>query len=217
MSIDPLLVKRALWTFEPKLAWATGSLCFVTAWVLFTVQPQQELCIRWWGMLLQLLGIVSVIHEFRSTQKHFGQDSAYTRMRKWLARWPTRNVTVKIEGVCVSPQTGNMAATGGHVGPRPGTDIGSRVVALEQGFSDVMAGLTTIRSAADTDRRAHVQAMEHEGVMRAQADASLTREIEAVTTGSLPFSMFGVAWLTVGMIIGTISPELAKWSKIWLQ
>lgn len=219
-----LLLRRAKWAFEPRLLWASLACLIVTA-VVLAPHPnlplrlaglKHEQVIRWWGVALQMVGILAVLNDLRSLQKQFGLESASTWLRRWLARWPSRNVSIKLEGVGAATATASAALSRGYVGPGHAASYEARISALEQHAHHLMVELDRVWGTVAADRLERQQAVAIEAAERAQGHSNLADRLKKATTESIPFSLFGLLWLAVGVFLSSTSMEVACWMKAWL-
>ena len=220
-----LLLRRAKWAFEPRLLWTSAVFLFVTAAVVLVVHPnllsgvagqKQEQVIRWWGVALQMVGILAVLNDLWSLREQFGLESASTWLRKWLARWPSRNVILKIEGVGAATQTGSVTSARGYVGPGHSASAEVRLSALEQHAHALRVELDSVRGTVEAERRERQQAAAIEAAERSRSHSDLANQLKKATTESIPFSLFGLLWLALGVVLSSTSPEVACWMKAWL-
>ena len=223
--MESLLLRRAKWALEPRLSWASAVCLFVTAAVLLAVHPnlslrlaglKQEQVIRWWGVALQMVGILAVLNDLWSLREQFGLESASTWRRKWFARWPSRNVSITLEGVGAATATGSGTLARGYVGPGHSASVEVRLSALEQHAHALMVELDSVRGTVEAERRERQQAVAIETAERSRGHSDLADQLKKATTESIPFSLFGLLWLAVGVFLSSTSTEVACWMKAWL-
>ena len=223
--MESLLLRRAKWALEPRLLWASAVCLIVTAAVLLAVHPnlslrvaglKQEQVIRWWGVALQMLGILAVLNDLWSLREQFALESASTWLRKWLARWPSRNVSIKLEGVGAATATGSAILARGYVGPGHSAAVEVRLFGLEQHAHALMVELDSVRGTVEAERRERQQAAAIEAAERSRGHSDLADQLTKATTESIPFSLFGLLWLAVGVFLSSTSTEVACWMKAWL-
>jgi hypothetical protein len=69
-----------------------------------------------------------------------------------------------------------------------------------------------VEASLDEEVGARTNAVKEELAVRAAAaDHVLHKKLTELATGSYSFSMFGVVWLAVGLVLSSASPELARW------
>lgn len=204
----PLLKRRVAYVLAPRLAWLSVLMVALSILVVFNVR--HEVCIRWWGMLLQLIGVWAVVMELRQAQdKHglgFGQWWS-----EFKTGWP------RSAGTMFGTSTSSCTMTG--YAPRvlqlPALDMralpDSRLLALEAHARHFLAEVSRIDGEIAGAREAAARAIREEVEGRANALAALQADARAGDERRLPFSFFGAGSLFVGVFLATAAVELAKW------
>jgi len=85
------------------------------------------------------------------------------------------------------------------------------LAAVERNIKFIDDDLGKVESALDAERRAREIAVRDEKDERVQAVESVKNSIKEATAKTLPFSMFGVIWLALGVFLSGTSPELERW------
>lgn len=206
---------RAVWSWlsEAKHTWlAVG----VTAVALFvSLRPgASEPAIRLTGLVLQLLGIGTVIWGISETRALFGHPSLVWKARAWLGRFPLlrRSVVVPARGVSASTAVGTARAVAMHF---PGTNptIDDRVEALERNIGAIHERITQTQREIGTEFQKTVDAVKREGQVRETEDRAIGEKLEATGTGGVHISAIGALWLFVGVALSTAAPEIAELLK----
>ncbi len=202
--------RRALYLLRPKLFWACVALIVMSLAVLATTR---EPCIRWWGLVLQFLGVISVLRELRGAQQQFGKPGLRELARQWKAGWPTNEpVILSVGGVAASTSVGSVKATV-RAAMKPDAPLEERLVAVERNLQYIDQDVRQVERELREESHTRAEADRAETSARTSADESLGRQLAEAAAGSVHFSMFGLVWLAVGMVLSTIAPELAKWLK----
>lgn len=171
-----------------------------------------ERSIRLVGGWLQIMGLGTVIWGISTTRKQFGHPSALTLAVSWLRRYPLVRSTAHLQpdGISVS-----ASLLGGRLTtvftPKPHTTLEDRLTSIEQGIITVQERVAAAESQMDqyvANTRGKIAA---EARARESADQSTMKAIEAASTGGIYISAIGTAWLFVGVIFSTASPELSSW------
>jgi hypothetical protein len=199
------------WLARPRLLWISVGLVLISAAVIALSHNRQEACLRWWGMALQFLGIVSVVRELRGARLQFNKPGLLDLARQWLEQRPGKDRTLILGGVGMVAALGVSARLTIRAKTDPVAPIETRVKALETNLGRIDEELGQVHRAVDSERTARTQALQAETDARTQADARLDRTLEEISTGSLTFSLFGVVWLAVGLVLSSTSVEVAKW------
>ena len=211
MTIPVLWKSRARWLFiEPWILWLSVCLLLVTFAVLFMVRADREPLIRWWGMALQFVGIISVVHDLQSTQRHVNRPGAAKWIREWAVRWPGRKVTIALAGASTVVLGGTARLTV-RAPVNPQATIEERLVALEQNFCFIDRELDQLERTTTTERTERVSADTAEAAARIRADDGIKEHFAEVAAGTVSVSLFGVWSLAAGVLLGSGSAELGKW------
>jgi len=209
MSARTSLTQWLAWLAEFRPALPSLGLALVTAALLLIVHPTQEIYIRWWGGALQLVGIYAVVHELWSTQKHFGLLGVLGWFRGVIARRPGANVSVAVSGAALMASAASLHGRA-RVTPKAGATLDERVDRLERNAGNVDAELDELHRKADAEQQERKQADQAEASERKGSVTAVEERLKKAATGSVPFSLVGVWWLAVGVVLATASQELAQ-------
>ena len=206
---------RALgpWLAEGRYVWiAVGSTAMA---LLVCLRPgSTEPLIRWAGLVLQLLGVSTVVWGITETRSFFGYAPIFTMAKGWIARVPLRkqNVVLAAAGVASATATGNMR---GHVTHGPGLNptIQDRLDALEKNITAVHDRITNAEKEMDQRFHKANETLTAETMARTAEDERTRGMLESTATGGVHISAIGATWLFVGVFLSTAAPELAAWLK----
>lgn len=171
-----------------------------------------ERSIRLVGGWLQIMGLGTVIWGISTTRKQFGHPSALTLAVSWLRRYPLVRSTacLKSDGISVG-----ASLLGGRLTTvftlKPHTTLEDRLISIEQGIITVQERVAAAELQMDqyvANTRGKIAA---EARVRESGDRDTMKAIEAASTGGIYISAIGTAWLFVGVIFSTASPELSSW------
>jgi len=173
---------------------------------------QSEISIRTAGYALQLIGMIFAIRGFLSIRAHFGQPLLRVLFYEWLCRFPKwkRNTVI-----------GLGAATCGAAGLRAIVEVWAPddpEKLLEERVEAIVHNLDKIRQ----EQRQNSESIydlkeshkEHKKQVEAQTkvlEESLRTDLELLHTSDLITSLVGLAWLTVGITMSTLAPEIYQW------
>jgi hypothetical protein len=167
--------------------------------------------IRWAGMSLELMGLITVMLGIRDTRLRFGRPSLLTIGRELLRDFPrfrkdermsfgTGNIT--LEGV-------TMSAVGTTSLP-PNASLEERVTFLEGKTNQTYL----LINEQDNFFREEIKRLKHEdkdlGQKISGGDNENKRLLEDVAAGGLNLEILGVSWLFFGIILATASNEIVK-------
>jgi hypothetical protein len=198
------------WVAEWKYLWialAVNAIALVVALRPGTGEP----VIRLTGLVLQLLGIATVIWGISETRAFFGHPSVGSMAKAWLQRYPLRGRTIVVSGISLSAGTalasGRAHATHG-AGPTPTTD--TRLDALEKNITSIHDRITATERDLEMKLTKAAVALDAEVRTRAAEDVSICKKLETVGTGGVHISAIGASWLFVGVILSTAALEIEK-------
>ena len=206
---------RALgpWLAEAKYVWLTGG-STVLALLICLRSGSSEPLIRWTGLVLQVLGIATVVWGIGETRKFFGHAPAFGAVKAWALRFPLRrrDIVVAVSGVSMSAATGQARGHVTHVaGPTP--TLQDRVDALERNVTAVHDRITSAQRESDERYNKTKEELAAETAARAAEDDRTRKMLETTATGGVYISAIGSVWLFVGVVLSTAAQELAGWLK----
>jgi hypothetical protein len=199
------------WLARPKSLWiATGIV--VLAGIVALWPGTSEPVIRWTGLVLQLLGIGTVIVGIEKTRNLFHQPTLLGMAGEWVKQFPAYRPSVVIS-VGVGALASATAKARGYVTSKPPADatIEQRVASLESNVSHLNNRIDEVYKELDTSIHERTAALDQERRDRAGEDSKIASKLETSGTGGLHISATGAVWLFVGVILGTGSVEIAKW------
>jgi len=201
------------WLVEARHAWLAISVIFAA--LLISLRPHTiEPVIRLTGLVLQLLGIGTVIWGISETRALFGHPSFASKTRAWLGRFPLlqRNVLISVGGAILGIAGGKARAYGTH-GAGVNPTIETRVEALEKNITSIHERITQAQNEMDAEFKKAENALKHEEQVRQLEDNEIRKKLEATGTGGVHISAIGAAWLFVGVILSTTAIEIAELLK----
>ena len=200
-----------LWLSEIRYFWLCAIIVGIALLVSLCLYPTEP-CIRLTGSALQLLGVMTVAWGISQTRQLFGHPSFVGRLAKWISRFPLRkrNTTIFGSGVSsVSIATMGRAHITHPVGTSPSLE--QLATALSENVRLINDRVSAIESEVDKERDTRAAELRTERNAREAADASIQARLEATGTGGVHISAIGATWIFVGVVLGSASPELARW------
>jgi hypothetical protein len=201
------------WLVEARYAWlALGVTC---AALIVALRPHtSEQVIRLTGLILQLLGIGTVIWGISETRALFGQPSFAAKAKSWLVRFPLRR-----KNIVLAAGAGSLGAATckgrGYVtkaaGPNP--TIETRLDALEKNISLIHERINATENEMDEEFRRAADALKTEEQARQSDDGAIREKLETTGTGGVHISAIGALWLFVGVTLSTAGIEIAEFLK----
>lgn len=211
MTEAPRIKALGPWFAELKHLWFCVGVLLV-ALVFALRSGVNEPQVRWTGMVLQLLGVLTVAWGISETRALFGHPSFANRVKGWLGRFPLRK-----RNILVGVGSGHFGVFGGNARGYtsfpidPTAPIADRVTAVEKNIEAIQQRITSTQAEMDTRLAESKDALEKERSARKAEDSKLHDKIEASGTGGIHISAIGAAWLFFGVILSTASVEIQRW------
>lgn len=201
------------WLVEARFAWlALGVI--VTALIVALRPHTPEPVIRLSGLVLQLLGIGTVIWGISETRALFGHPSFSTKTKSWLERFPLRRRNIVFGTGAVSLAAATCKARGYVTqGPGPNPTIETRLDALDRNISLIHERISDNEKEMDEEFRKTAVALKKEEQTRQSEDNSIRNKLEATGTGGVHISAIGASWLFIGVVLSTAGVEIAEFLK----
>lgn len=206
---------KALWSWlvEARFAWL--ALGVITIALAVSLRPHTpESVIRLTGLVLQVLGIGTVIWGISETRALFGHPSFVAKTKSWFGRFPLlRKNTVHaaaansfskttFKGRGYSTQSAGLNPT-----------IPARVAALEKNISLIHERISNTEKEMLEEFRKTTEAIKKEEQTRQKEDTAIRETLEATGTGGVHISAIGAFWLFVGLLLSTAGIEIAEFLK----
>ncbi len=205
----------AVWPWLAEARYAVLAAAVVFAALVISLRPHTtERVIRLTGLVLQLLGILTVIWGIRETRALFGHASITTKARTWLGRFPLlrRDVTVTVGSAELSLAGGRASAYVTH-GPGANPTIESRLTAVESNVASIHKRINTTLKEMDEYSQKAASALKREEQVRQVEGGAIRAKLEATGTGGVHISAIGASWLFVGLVLSTAALEIAELLK----
>lgn len=215
MQLKQYVARWVRWLFlDPSHFWIGAAPVLLGVLFVWAGIGPIEKHIRWLGLVLQILGLCTVVAGFVQTRKHFGHVPLRVLVLGWARRIPLR----KREPVVFETDMISVGAslTGGfvteHMPPLPpDADTEFRIARLETALTKTMQNFGDVQQSIESVRSANSAAIASEQRARESGDRSALERLETSSTGGIRLSAIGTAWLFVGVVLGTASPEVALW------
>lgn len=201
------------WLVEARHVWLCTAVICVALFI--SLRPHTpEPVIRLTGLVLQLLGIGTVIWGISETRALFGQPSFASKTKAWLGKCPflRRNVVVAVGGAKLSAIVGHARAYGTN-GPGANPTIEARLEALEKNITSIHERISQTQREMDEEFQKAANSLQSEKQSRQAEDSAIREKLEATGTGGVHISAIGASWLFVGIILSTAASEIAELLK----
>lgn len=202
------------WLFhEPRHFWLCASVCAAAIAVVLR-QGGAEPVVRLVGLVLQLLGIVTVVWGIVETREFFGMQSPLKLLLQWLSRFPLRRRTIAV-AVGEAVEASDALSARGHTSwpIDPTALLEQRVSALERNLSLVQERISTFQAEFDRTAQALKDQLRFEQQYRLALSHELHSQLKTYGTGGLHISAIGAAWVFFGTVFGTASIEISALLK----
>ncbi len=167
--------------------------------------------LRYCGLMLQLAGMLTVVFGLRDKGRLFERPSLVASVRRWLQRrprWGAMPQTVMVAGTGSFSLSGSARLSVWHGVPADAS-LEARMHALE-------ANVATLREEYDQNTQECHEAMKKtndaltsERRERQATVGRLQEQVEKLGAGGLHLELMGVVCLFLGVVLATISKELA--------
>jgi len=195
-----------LW--EIRFFWVTILVLGVA--VVVVVWWPRENIIRYAGLGLQLMGILTVWWGIRETRKLFDHPTFWMQARRWFGRFPKYGGRViGLVGSAVATVNASARASVWK-GAGASATLEKRVGVLEENLTRVRDDLAGFRKITEDDIRKQDKAIKHEEQARHTAVHEISEKLKVTETGGLHISAMGALWLLAGVTMGTIPTEIAS-------
>lgn len=207
---------RSLWPWLAEARYAWLALGVIVIALGISLRPNTpEPVIRLTGLVLQILGIGTVIWGISETRALFGHPSFASKATSWLKRFPLlrRNIVLAAGagslGLATCKARGHI--THGPTGPNP--TIEARLESLERNVVLIHERISGTEKEMDEEFRKAAEALKNEEQARQAEDNVLHEKLEATGTGGVHISAIGASWLFVGVVLSTAGIEIAEFLK----
>jgi hypothetical protein len=219
MPIDRVRIKElGPWLAEPKPFWVGAGVivgAIVVDWIVIGICPRiAEPTIRMTGGALQLFGIGTVAWGISETRRLFGYQPLVSVVKEYLRRFPlVRRRQVINVGVGEIVGAADRVSASGWIAPPVSGSIETRVEVLEKQVVMLRERADNIDKRSEEQVRKTAADIGRETTVRQEEEAAIKKRLEATATGGIHITAIGAAWLFVGVILGTVSPEIASWVR----
>jgi len=203
------LIAFSRWLAEAWLAWLTLLVLLFAFFVSFR-PGASEFHIRFIGLVLQLLGVGTVVVGINKTRKSFGKPGMVKLFFEWVSRFPRWR-----RHIVMAAGTGKFSLGPGKLRAYtwmpidPSTPIDAQVSALIKDVEGLNERLIRCQDEFEAQFGKVSDALRQEQQVRAERYDNLQTRLEVTQTGGLHISLMGAIWIAVGSILSTLAPEIA--------
>jgi hypothetical protein len=207
------------WANRNPLFWANLLLVAFSGLLIFVLPGPSDLRLRMWGMMLQLLGVVTVWLDLTGTARKFGKGGLVRRTLAWLREFAEGSKVIALGGVAAV-----FAGMKGRAKVRrpikADAPLPDRVATLETNVElldkDLDAAYQEIGNRAnELDAKIKAESEKHD-----QAIREVKTSLEDAAVGNFATLAFGAAWLAIGIVLATLASDIVKlaagqWCEVW--
>lgn len=199
------------WLAEGKIVFM-GTLVLVAVVTLGIVTWRSELSLRLTGYVLQVIGMIMAIRGLLSIRAHFGQPFLRQLFVNWLKRVPKWKKSVVVDaGAGHVAMMGMKARAEVWTPDNPDQPIENRIKGLIKNLEGIRKEQgehsESIEALRDSYEKNKKKVMEESKNM----EEKIRSDLESLHTSDIITSLVGLIWLTVGISMSTMAPELYKW------
>ena len=201
------------WLAEVRYVWYSMAVIGVALIISLLLHPTEPVN-RITGLVLQLLGIGTVICGISQTRALFGHPSLANEIKAWLSRFPLlrRNVVLSVDSASHAVVSGKATVYVTH-GARANPTVEARLDALEKNVTSIHERISQTQKEVDEEFHKISGLVKREEQLRQTEDNAIRMKLEATGTGGVHISAIGASWLFVGIILSTAATEIATLLK----
>lgn len=207
------IVRLQHWLAEAKAIFLC--LLVILAAIFFGfVTWSSETSIKSAGYGLQIIGMIFAIRGLLSIRAHFDQPLLRTIFIDWLKRFPKWRQDVAIDVGTAEMTAAGMKARGEVWAPdNPENSIEKRVEALVKNLDRVRKDQREQSEHIDNLQDSHEKHKKEVAAQSKKIEEDIRSDLESLHTKDIVVSLVGLVWLTVGISLSTMAPELYLWLR----
>jgi hypothetical protein len=204
-----------LWLLETDLAYLASSVVLIACVVALAFRS--EPAFRYAGLVLQLMGLATVVGGVWDTRRLFGQPTLSERFRRWRGRRPkfrqSAAVGAGLAGVAAAVFSAEAELWAAMPDDAP---VGQQLRALKANLLVLSERVNKQRDKLSKAILEGADKLQEEMAARMRRDTELETLIRSAQTGGLDVSFVGLVWLAFGLVLTTSSLEVEKLAKLAL-
>jgi hypothetical protein len=204
---------KAIWPWLAEARHVWYSLVVIGVAVIISLCLPTEPVIRITGLVLQLLGIGTVIWGIYETRALFGHPKSVSKIKAWLSRFPLlrRNVVLSVNSASYIIVGGKATVDQTHKATDSTTE--ARLDSLERNVILIHERISQTQKEIEEGLHKIGDSVKREEQSRQAEDNEIRKKLEATGTGGVHISAIGASWLFVGIILSSAAPEIAALLK----
>ena len=200
-----------IWLKKALPVWqALGAVVFIGLLVNFLPSEQKDQ-VRYWGLLLELLGIFTVASALRGKRELFKRPSFSKHIQKWLGEYPGWKPTTQT--TVLSLASFSITAMGATIftSHNPTDDtLEVRVKAVEANLKIISSQIEGAIKNIGIESQTREKALVDERQMRESELAKINKQLDTLAVDGINFEVTGIFWLFIGIILATIPEEIVN-------
>jgi hypothetical protein len=199
------------WLAEAKLIFM-GTLVVLIVTLFGFVAWRSEESIRIAGYSLQFMGMIFAVRGLLKVREHFGQPLLRQLAFQWLKRFPRwkRNVVIGV-GTAHLGMAGIKGRAEAWNPDDPEKPIEQRIEAIIKNLDRVREEQRKHTHSIDKLKESHEEHKKQVAEEQNNMKKTIRSDLESLHTSDLITSLVGLVWLTVGITMSTLAPELSQW------
>lgn len=199
------------WLAEAKLVF-TCILVIAAAIILGFVTWSSEASIRSAGYALQFIGMLFAVRGLLGIRAHFGQPLLRKLLISWFQRFPKWKRNVVIGAGSVQVGLAGMKGRAEIWNPdNPDKSIEERIDSIIKNQERIRNEQSEHAKLIDELKDSHEEHKKNITEKTKSIEENIRTELESLHTSDLITSLVGLVWLTVGITMSTMAPELHQW------
>lgn len=197
------------WLGEPKYVWIT--VVVVICALAFALRPgTSEPAIRYTGLVLQVVGISTVIWGIYEIRGLFGYPPIRKKIKIWFRRFPYPRRRTTVSATHTIPIVYELGADEYFIhGPGDSPTTKMRLDALDKNVQTIHDRITTLGKEIEHRIEGLGQDLRKEQDARSVQHQEVRKTIEAIGAGGVHISAMGAVWLLFGVTLSAAGPDLA--------
>ncbi|BBL34886.1 hypothetical protein Nstercoris_01137 [Nitrosomonas stercoris] len=203
-----------LWLAKPRYTWLAIGIVVIA--LVISLRPHtSELTIRTTGLVLQTLGILTVAWGIYKTRKFFGHPPFTVKVKSWLEQFPLihRKTVIKVNAASFGSSTSKASVYSTHQPTEKNPTTEERLKSLERNITLIHERITSTEKEMDKEFQKITEVLKIEEQTRQTEDNDIRAKLETTGTGGIHISATGALWLFFGVILSTMSVEIAELLK----
>ena len=212
MRLFPWVVATLQWLPELIVFFAPILVALVICVTMLILVPNfwpcsVERAIRYIGGILQLFGVITIVIKLRIAQRQFPQQ----KLKRILERRPRLTArTVRANFTATLTSTGTVRAEVRRA-PTPPPSLEQQIAALEERYTKLRGEVGDLGKELRAKNDDLCAKLDAEATARDAADKRIGEQMTETAVGSFHLDLWGVVFVLLGIVAGTLSHEIAGW------